>query len=195
MQLDAAKLAWVVVRRVFLSALLLMNGAAFAADANFRVNAASDGNAVRIDAYALVRAPLAIVWQTLTDYDHLQRFIPGMTTSRVIGRKGVAAIVEQTGEARFLMISIPLNVTVSSEEYPPGAIRIHALKGNLRQLEGGYEIAAGGEGLVELRWRGKIEPDSPIPPVFTRPIMRAIVEAQFRGMVVEIQRRTAAAHL
>ena len=69
-----------------------------------------------------------------------------MTTSRVIRREGVAAIVEQTGEARVLMISFPLNVTVSSAEYPPNSIRIHALTGNLRQLEGGYEISAGGDG-------------------------------------------------
>ena len=116
-----------------------------------------------------------------------------MTTSRVIGRNGTAAIVEQTGEARFLMISFPLNVTVSSDEHPPSAIGIRALKGNLRKLEGAYEIADGPGGAVELRWRGTIEPDSMIPVLFTRPIMRAIVEAQFRGMVTEIRRRSAAA--
>jgi hypothetical protein len=32
-----------------------------------------------------------------------------------------------------------------------------------------------------------------VPALFTRPIMRAVVEAQFRGMVTEIQRRSAAA--
>jgi len=167
-------------------------GPANATEPRFKVSASSEGVAVHVDAYALVHAPWAIVWQTLTDYDHLPGFIPGMTSSRVIGRQGVAAIVEQTGEARFLMISFPLNVTVSSEEYPPGEIRIHALKGSLRQLEGAYEIAAGVDGDVELRWRGTIEPDSPIPAFFTRPIMRAIVEAQFRGMVSEIERRSAA---
>ena len=171
-----------------------MNGAAMATESDVKVSAATEGGAVRIDAYALLRAPWSIVWQTLTDYDHLGSFIPGMTTSRVIRREGVAAIVEQTGEARVLMISFPLNVTVSSEEYPPHSIRIHALKGKLRQLEGGYEITAGAGGAIELRWRGKIEPDSALPAVFTRPVLRAVVEAQFRGMVFEIRRRTAAAN-
>jgi ribosome-associated toxin RatA of RatAB toxin-antitoxin module len=170
------------------------NGAAVAADSDFRVSAATEGAAVRVDAYALLHAPWAIVWQTLTDYDHLGSFIPGMATSRVIRREGVAAIVEQTGAVRVLMISFPLNVTVSSEEYPPHSILIHALKGNLRQLEGGYEITSGAGGAIELRWRGKIEPDSVLPAVFTRPVLRAVVEAQFRGMVSEIQRRTAAAN-
>jgi hypothetical protein len=33
-----------------------------------------------------------------------------------------------------------------------------------------------------------------LPAIFTRPILRSVVEAQFRGMVSEIQRRTAAAN-
>jgi ribosome-associated toxin RatA of RatAB toxin-antitoxin module len=194
MYFDAAANTCAVVRRVLLAALLCSTGAAIAGDSDIRVSAATEGAAVRVDAYALLHAPWSIVWQTLTDYDHLGSFIPGMTTSRVIRREGVAAIVEQTGEARVLMISFPLNVTVSSAEYPPNSIRIHALTGNLRRLEGGYEISAGDGGTVELRWRGKIEPASVLPAIFTRPVLRAVVEAQFRGMVSEIQRRTAAAN-
>jgi len=102
-----------------------------AAGNQVRVTAQVENGAVRVEAQALLRATLPVVWQTLTDYEHLNSFIPGMATSKLIERRGVAAIVEQTGEARFLFFSYPLDVTVSSEEYPPFSIRIHVLKGNL----------------------------------------------------------------
>lgn len=157
-----------------------------------RVSAQTAGAAVRIEATASLRAPIAVVWQTLTDYDHLATFIPGMIGSRVIDRRGVAAIVEQKGEARLLVFAYPIEVTVSSEEYPPYSIRIHALKGNLRRLDGGYEIAVREGGGIDLSWKGEIEPDVFLPTLVTRPLLRSVIEAQFRGMVSEIRRRSAA---
>jgi|SRR6185436_15479177 len=161
-----------------------------AADNQVRVTAQVENGAVRVEAQALLRATLPVVWQTLTDYEHLNSFIPGMATSKLIERRGVAAIVEQTGEARFLFFSYPLDVTVSSEEYPPYSIRIHVLKGNLKRLDGGYEIIPLPDGQIDLHWRGIIEPDIFLPALFTKPLLRSVVEAQFRGMVAEIRRRS-----
>jgi len=177
------------ISALFLSAACAV---ASAADHDIRVDAHTEGGAVRVEASARLRVPHALLWQTLTDYDHLNTFIPSMASSRVIERRGVAAIVEQTGEARFLLFTYPLNVTVASEEYPPNSIRIHALKGNLRRLDGGYEIVPREGGEFELRWEGVIEPDLFLPALVTRPFLRAVVEAQFRGMVAEIQRRSDA---
>jgi len=181
-----------VSRSVFLVCVFAAGVPARASGDEVRVRAELEGAAVRVEAIALLRAPLAIIWQTLTDYDHLGSFIPGMTTSRVVDRRGVAAIVEQVGEARFLLFSYPIDVTVSSEEYPPFLIRIRSLKGNLRRLEGGYQIVPRASGEIELSWKGLIEPDSFLPAVVTKPVLRAVVEAQFRGMVSEIRRRSAA---
>jgi ribosome-associated toxin RatA of RatAB toxin-antitoxin module len=176
--------------RIALAGILATSAVANAFDNEVLVKAQVEGGAVRIVASALLRASPAVVWQTLTDYDHLGAFIPGMVTSKVVDRRGVAAIVEQTGEASFLLFSYPLDVTVSSEEYPPYSIRIHALKGNLRRLDGGYVIVPRADGAIELHWRGVIEPDIFLPALVTKPLLRSVVEAQFRGMVTEIQRRS-----
>ena len=42
------------------------------------VDAEVQGNALVINAHATIRAPLPLIWHTLTDYDHLAEFIPGM---------------------------------------------------------------------------------------------------------------------
>ena len=157
------------------------------------VEATGRGNAVAIKARAKIRAPYALIWQTLTDYDHLSEFIPGMMTSHVIGRRGSTAIVAQTGEAGFMLFSYPISVVVESREEPPSFIGIRVLKGNLKQLDGGYRIEKTGHRDDEymLRWSGLIERPPLLPQIIAAPLMRADIADQFRGMVKEIERREA----
>ena len=155
------------------------------------IEASSQGTAVAIVARATIKAPYALIWQTLTDYDHLSEFIPGMVKSRVIERRGSAAIVEQTGKAAIMFFSYPIEVVVESLEKPPTFIGIRVIKGNLKQLDGGYRIEKIGDKDDEsvLHWSGLIEPSVPVPLFITVPLMRANISDQFRGMVHEIERR------
>jgi len=43
-----------------------------------------------------------------------------------------------------------------------------------------------------LRWRGLIQPELSLPPLFGEIVMRKRIEDQFAGMVREIERRHAA---
>jgi hypothetical protein len=155
------------------------------------VDASSHGAAVEVIARATIRAPYALIWQTLTDYDHLAEFIPGMVKSHVVGRRGGAAIVEQTGKAAILLFSYPIEVVVESLEQPPDFIGIRVIKGNLKQLDGGYRLEkiADKHDVFVLHWSGFIEPSLPVPLFITVPLMRANISDQFRGMVAEIERR------
>ena len=155
------------------------------------VEASSQGTAVAIKARATIKAPYALIWQTLTDYDHLSEFIPGMVKSHVIERRGNTAIVEQTGEARFLFFTYPIEVVVESREEPLGFIGMRVLKGNLKQLDGGYRIEKTDDkdDKYVLRWSGIIEVPASLPLFMTMPLMRANISEQFRAMVKEIERR------
>jgi ribosome-associated toxin RatA of RatAB toxin-antitoxin module len=176
-----------------LVALLTINAwAGFATGAeHVSVEASSHGAAVEVIARATIRAPYALIWQTLTDYDHLAEFIPGMVKSHVIGRRGSAAIVEQSGKAAILFFSYPIEVVVESFEQPPTLIGIRVIKGNLKQLDGGYRLEkiAGQRDAFVLHWSGYIEPSLPVPLFITVPLMRSNISDQFRGMVAEIERR------
>jgi ribosome-associated toxin RatA of RatAB toxin-antitoxin module len=148
------------------------------------------GTAVEVRAYALVEAEYGTVWSTLTDYDHLSEFVPGMRSSRVLERRGNTWIVEQRGETRFLFFTHPVEVTVIATARPPHALDVRLLKGNLRRLDGGYRLEPAGAGRIGLRWVGVVEPDS-LPPLLGELVMRASIESQFAGMVREIERREA----
>lgn len=157
------------------------------------VDAQLEANALVISARATISAPLPLIWRTLTDYDHLAEFVPGMKRSRLLERHGGTAIVEQLGEAKFLIFHYPIAVVVQSDEHYPATIAVRVLSGNLRQLAGAYRIdkLPGATDQFVLRWRGIIEPDIALPLFITAPGLSDTVADQFRGMVREIERRAA----
>jgi hypothetical protein len=151
------------------------------------------GAVVSVEARARIRAPLFLIWDTLTDYDRLSDFIPGMRVSRLIARRGSSAIVAQKGSAGFFIFNYPIDVVVESVELPPGIIEIHVVRGNVKHLDGRYLIerdAVDGESYL-LRWQGAIEPALALPAIITAPLLRSSIRDQFLGMVGEIERRNA----
>ena len=179
------------------AAAALALAALFAANADgaqdIGVDAQRQGDALAVSAHATIRAPLSVIWRTLTDYDHLADFIPGMKESHVLSRHGGAAIVEQIGEASFLLFRYPISVIVESDEHYPTTIGVRVLSGNLRRLAGGYRIdsVAGASDEYRVQWRGIIEPDIGLPLFVTAYGLREAVADQFLGMINEIERRRA----
>ena len=171
---------------------LLMLPAAWNARAaeDISVESIRRDDALEVVCRATIDAPLDLVWQTLTDYDHLADFIPGMRSSQVVERRGSTVVVEQIGEVRFLFITYPIEVTLASTGRPPYTLEVSVVKGNLKRLDGAYRIEPQGPGRVLLTWNGTIEALL-MPPLIGEMLMRSNVEDQFRGMVREIDRREA----
>jgi ribosome-associated toxin RatA of RatAB toxin-antitoxin module len=160
------------------------------------IEAERRGDGVEVKARALIAAPVALVWQVLTDYERLPAFIPGLAKSQVRSRDGNLVVVEQTGEARFLVFSFPIEVRYEVTESPPESVASRAVSGNLRRMNGRYHLAAepgaAGAGGVRLRYEGMIEPNFELPPLIGTAALRGMVEQQFTAMVAEIERRAAA---
>lgn len=160
-----------------------------AGDARTEVRRTADGLEIR--AQARVGAPAAVVWQVLTDYEHLPQFIPGITRSVVKERRGERLIVEQTGEARFLLFTFPVEVTYEVTESPQASMSSRAIAGNLKRMAGRYDIEADGRG-ARLRYAGFVDPDFDVPDFLETAALRSMVDEQFSALVVEIERRAAA---
>jgi polyketide cyclase/dehydrase/lipid transport protein len=81
----------------FVGALLVIQmGMACAAD-DMAVDVKRKGDSFVVGATATVAAPSSVVWEVLTDYDHLARFIPGLSRSAVQIRAANRVQLEQTG--------------------------------------------------------------------------------------------------
>jgi len=115
-----------VIRRrlagLALGIALFQGGFAKAAD-GLVVHAEPRGPAVAIDVRATVAAPHALIWSTLTDYGHLAEFIPGMQSSKITERRGATAIVEQRGEAGFMVFSYGIDVVWLQRSITPTPLK------------------------------------------------------------------------
>ena len=174
--------------------LLCLRPAPAHAAEDFRIEASAQNGAVVLHVQARLHARMGAIWSTLTDYEKLPQFVPCIRVSRVLERRGPLAVVEQKGAAQVLFFSYPIEVTVESVEKLHESISVRVLKGNLRQLEGGYKLTRvdGREDEYILTWRGIIEPDFDVPSLISVPLMRASLKDQFLAMIAEIERREAA---
>ena len=109
----------------------------------------------RFDATAVLdlAADAQTVWDTITDYDALPRFMPGIRACRVIERTAVSKdvenlVVEQLGEFRFLLFAQPMTVLLNIEhkrlrvaEAKAVSFELGLLKGRaIDVFEGRYEL-------------------------------------------------------
>lgn len=156
------------------------------------VHAERRDEGVEIRARALIAAPVDLVWRVLTDYERLPAFVPGIATSVVRARQGRYLRLEQSGEARFLIFSFPIEVHLDVIESAPDWVVSRSVGGNVRRMDGRYELTADvARGGVALTYTGLIEPDFELPPLVGTAALRAMAEEQFRAMVTEIERRAA----
>ena len=189
---------WVVALRTLLQltglVFLLLFAPIAISGSDMEVVASRNGELIEVRARATVNAPLAVVWGTLTDYERLPEFIPGIKKSKVISRAGTTSTIEQSGEARFLFMSIPIQITVEVTERPPN-IEVRRISGTVRFLRGRYEteVLGADPALVQLRWIGAITPEDDLPPLIGEALIRLSIEQQFFGMVAEIERRQTGA--
>ena len=154
------------------------------------VDVQRNGAGFAIRAAATVAAPVATVWEVLTDYDHLAGFIPGLSSSSVQLRAANRVLVEQKGEARFLIFSFPMEVRLEVLESPSDSIVSRGVGGNLKRMTGRYDLNSARGGIL-LRYSGELEPDFELPPIIGTLAVRSMAEQQFAALVAEIERRAA----
>jgi hypothetical protein len=177
------------------------------ADRPVRVEVQRRGRTFEASAVCRVHADAATVWATITDYPALPDFMPGIRACEVIERRAVARgaerlLVEQEGEFRFMLFAQPLKVRLEIEHREPRIAHARALSFDLGVLkeraldafEGRYELqpdAAGGP--VQLHYSSLMVSHFPPPPGIGNLAVRQNLEAQLRAVVLECERRTAAA--
>jgi hypothetical protein len=163
----------------------------------------------RFDAEAVLdlAADAQTVWDTITDYDALPRFMPGIRACRVLERAASAKgtehlVVEQKGEFRFLLfaqdMTVLLNVsherlrvaTAKAVTFDLGLLKRRAIE----VFEGRYELepatARRGRPRVRLRYTAVIGLRLPPPPGIGTLAVRQNLAAQLDAVANEVARRS-----
>ncbi len=188
---SAATRHWSIVPMRQVAAILLAVAAGAVSGASpepITVEARRDGDAVIVDAHALLHADLEIAWDVLTDYGRYAEFIPDLTSSRIVARSGETVIVEQKGQVGFFLFRFPMEVTLSVTEEPRTGIISRAIAGTFREMTGSYTLVRDGDAL-RFTYSGRMVPDFLLPPLIGTAAVKAAVKKQFGALVKQMQTR------
>lgn len=91
-------------------------------------------------ARVLVTASPQIVWQTLTDYANLYKFIPNMASSKILESRGNRKVIEQIDSRQVFLISITSRTKLAIQETAQKQIDFRLIDGDLAKMEGYWKI-------------------------------------------------------
>jgi hypothetical protein len=214
--LSAALIA--VLRATLIATLGVALGAAWATPVPppLVVEVERDGDRFSVFARAELAADARTAWDTLTDYERLPQFVPGIRRTRVLARTGRAALdppvtVEYLGSFRLLFLSLPIALWLDVQHVPftdviaqSSARAVGGAAPTLSAFRGRYALAVVGAGTagnaaslgttrVRLQYEAQFTLAEPLPPVigalFGTAAVRHAVREQFAAMVAEIERR------
>ncbi len=170
------------------------------------------GRNVEAEAVLDLAADAQTVWDTITDYEALSQFMPGIRSCRVIERQPAAKgvehlVVEQQGEFRFLMFAQTMTVLLDIEHQGlrvAQAKAVHFELGIFKRravdvFEGRYELtpltpltaARRGAPRTQLRYTSLIGLRLPPPPAIGSVAVRQNLAAQLEAVAQEVARRSA----
>lgn len=135
-----------------------------------------------------VPVDVATAWAVLTDYDNLEKFVPGLVESRVDEKTPEWLILEQTGASSFLLFKFRNSVKFKVKEYPPHKIEFEAIAGDFEQFDGSWEVQENSDGVV-LVYQARAVPDFFAPQWVVRQFLKRDVPGQLKAVKSEMLHR------
>ena len=130
------------------------------------------------------------IWAVLTDYNNLNRYIPNLSSSRQLWRRGNRVGLEQVGCQQFCGLRFSARVTLELEEdRGSGRLSFRMLDGDFRCFEGAWVVGSDATSswlLYDLTVQGK--PGMPIGLIEQR--LQEDLASNVRGVQQEAQRRS-----
>jgi len=176
----------------FMLALLLAAAAATAtaADSPIRsISVAREGDTYIVNAVFFAPVAQPVAWDVLTDFDHMQGWVPNVAQSKATKREENAVIVEQRGVAKFGAASFPYVTERRIEMAMPSSIKTTQLKGSLRRVESTLQLEPDGKG-TKINYHLEVVPSVLASAVMSKPFMEHEVSEQFTAIIGEMVRRS-----
>lgn len=149
---------------------------------------------IRIHAVSMVHADANTLWATLTDYNRLASFVPGMTLSRIVSPANARTkLVEQKGEGGLLSFVLPDHVVLAMDERPYRYIGFKSVSGLVTTLRGEWTIE-GQHSPLQLHYRAYVLPLLPPPPALTDGYVQDEIRQRIDAVVREAERRMKASY-
>jgi hypothetical protein len=181
-----------VVRGFALALLALLPFAAWSAGdtSDILVRVQKDGSTISVEVDCPVTATRAIVWEVLTDYDNMPKFISNLEQSVVRLRSANRLIVYQKGKASRGPLTFPFENVRDIELVAEREIRSRMTSGDAMPAEFTTKIEERG-GKLYIVHTGKYTPKTWIPPLVGPMLIEDETRKQYGEIRDEIVRRSS----
>lgn len=163
--------------------LLALPGTAAERGSEVAVRVEIQDDTVRINAESSIAASAREVWDVLTDFENLPRYVSNIAASKVISRNGNVVRVAQTGKAGFGPFSFEFQSTRELTLFPHEKFESRMIEGNMKRFRGTTRLEEK-DGVTHVRYQSEAVPDTAMP----LGLARSTIEAETREHYIEIGR-------
>jgi ribosome-associated toxin RatA of RatAB toxin-antitoxin module len=155
-----------------------------------------NGDRGNYEAKVLVKASPQVVWNVLTDYANLPRFIPNMSSSKVLENKGDRKVVEQIDSRQVFLINVRSRTKLAIEETFLKQIDFKMVDGDLDSLRGYWkmELVSSYPGAkpnqVLITHNVAAQPKSSVPSSTFYDIFKSSLNETLSAVSGEVERRS-----
>lgn len=165
------------------------NSTAMATDSHgITVNIRREGEAISVDVDLVVDATPQQVWDVMTDYNHMARFVSSVKMSQIVGQTEGKLEVAQSSHFGFGPFVLTLENVREIEFVPLREIHSTLIRGDMKASVFTTRIVADGDG-TRISNHGRFTPDRWIPPVIGSALLESATRKQFAEFRAEILRR------
>ena len=179
------------MRRIALlaaAACLLPLPATAADDTDLVVKVRKEGDTIHVAVDCPVKAPPAVAWEVMTDYDNMAKFVSNLTESKVLMHMGNRMQVAQKGKASRGPLSISFENTREIELVPKSEARSKLIAGDILPAQFVTRIEER-DGVTHVMHSGSYTPSMWVPPGIGPAMIEAETRKQYGEYRAEILRR------
>lgn len=158
--------------------------------ANVSVRVDIQGDTVRINAEAVIAATPKEVWEVLTDWENLPRYISNIAASKIVAKGENTVRVAQTGKAGFGPFSFEFQSTREMTLSPYEKFESRMVAGNMKQFRGLTQLDSV-EGGTRIRYQSEAVPDTILPLGLARSTIESETREHYSEITREVMRRKA----
>jgi ribosome-associated toxin RatA of RatAB toxin-antitoxin module len=129
-------------------------------------------------------------WEVLTDYDNFQEFLPNISDSKIIEENADRTIFEQTNLVDLLLLTKEFTVQIAATKNYPQKIDFEIIEGDLKQLQGSWEVETLPSGKVLVTHRVIVAPKTKGEEAIFYGIYESSLEETLTAIAAEITKRS-----
>jgi ribosome-associated toxin RatA of RatAB toxin-antitoxin module len=138
----------------------------------------------------LINASMAKAWKVLTDYSNFPKFLPSVTSIKILESKSNTKVYEQTNVVQVLFFSQTSKVTIAATEVYPNLITFQMRAAeSIKSLKGSWQIEAIAPNQVLITNQVNVEPSASTPSSLFFSIYRESLIKTLTALKQETEKR------